>query len=174
MTQGSCSSVLIIYLLKNCSLKARQLCGFMLETNFNLSLKPCIQIKIWGFPRIHLFVFHIYDLTRNYFPGMYSVLPWECSCPKGGIIWSVINRWSDYIGLDRDNCHVGILSTIPQHFTHNETQWPTAAHRCHFALRDVSVRQSWHLWTRPGYFYWETVLFQTTILKWDYFSKFSD
>ena len=27
---------------------------------------------------------------------------------------------------------------------------------------------------RPGYFYWETVLFQTTILKWDYFSKFSD
>ena len=31
--------------------------------------------------------------------------------------------------------------------THNETQWPTAARWCHFALRDVSCRQSWHLLT---------------------------
>ena len=31
--------------------------------------------------------------------------------------------------------------------THNETQWPTAARRWHFALRDVSRRQSCHLLT---------------------------
>ena len=39
------------------------------------------------------------------------------------------------------------LSTILQHFTHNETQWPTTARRCHFALRDVSCRQNWHFST---------------------------
>ena len=33
------------------------------------------------------------------------------------------------------------IVAILQHFTHNETQWPTAACRCHFALRDVSCRQ---------------------------------
>ena len=27
----------------------------------------------------------------------------------------------------------------------NETQWTTAACQCHFALRDVFCRQSWHL-----------------------------
>ena len=27
--------------------------------------------------------------------------------------------------------------------TYNETQWPTAARRWHFALQDVSCRQSW-------------------------------
>ena len=31
------------------------------------------------------------------------------------------------------------------HFTHNGTQWPTAASRCRFALQDVSCRESWHL-----------------------------
>ena len=31
--------------------------------------------------------------------------------------------------------------------THNETQWLTVACRCHFALRDISCRQSWHLLT---------------------------
>ena len=30
---------------------------------------------------------------------------------------------------------------------HYETQWPTAARRCHFVLRDVSCMQSWHLST---------------------------
>ena len=34
------------------------------------------------------------------------------------------------------------IATILQHFTHNETQWPTAARRCHFALQDVSCRLS--------------------------------
>ena len=34
---------------------------------------------------------------------------------------------------------------ILQHFTHNEIHWPTAACRWHFALRDVSRRQSCHL-----------------------------
>ena len=29
--------------------------------------------------------------------------------------------------------------------SHNEIQWPTAARQCHFALRDVSCRQSWHV-----------------------------
>ena len=27
---------------------------------------------------------------------------------------------------------------------------------------------------RPGYIYWESVLFRSAILKWDYFSEFSD
>ena len=39
----------------------------------------------------------------------------------------------------------GTLSTILQHFTHNETQWSTAARRCHFALRDGKVNISQHL-----------------------------
>ena len=30
--------------------------------------------------------------------------------------------------------------------THNEIQWPTAARQCYFVLRDVSCKQSWHLW----------------------------
>ena len=29
-------------------------------------------------------------------------------------------RWSDCIGPDRGSCHLGILSTILRHFTHNE------------------------------------------------------
>ena len=84
-------------------------------------------------------------------PGMYWILPWECLCPKGGtyIIQSAINRWSDSIGQDRNRCHFGTLSTIllKTLHTHNETQWPTAACWCHFVLRGVSCRQSWHLST---------------------------
>ena len=38
------------------------------------------------------FFFHGLDLTRTCFPGMYWVLPWEYSYPKGGIIRSGINR----------------------------------------------------------------------------------
>ena len=38
-------------------------------------------------------------------------------------------------------------STILQQFTHNETQWPTDARQCCFALWDVSCRQSWHFST---------------------------
>ena len=44
-------------------------------------------------------------------------------------------------------CQIGTLSTILQHFTYNEIQWPTAARRWQFALRDVSRRQSCHLST---------------------------
>ena len=51
----------------------------------------------------------------------------------------MIDRWSDCIGQDRDSRHLGTLSTILQHFTHNETQWPTAACWCHFALRNIST-----------------------------------
>ena len=67
-------------------------------------------------------------LTRTCFPGMYWVLPWECSRPKGVIIWSAIDRWSDCIRQDRDYHHLGTLSTIPQHFTH--TQWNPVIHCC--------------------------------------------
>ena len=91
--------------------------------------------------------FHSHDLTRTCFPGMYWVLPGECFRPKGGIIQSMINRWSDYIGQDRDSRHFVTMSTTLQHFTHIEIQWPTAARRCHFGLWDVSCRQSWHLLT---------------------------
>ena len=38
--------------------------------------------------------------------------------PQIGIIRSEINRWSDYIGQDRDSHHLGTLSTILQHFKH--------------------------------------------------------
>ena len=67
--------------------------------------------------------------------------------PKAVSSQAAINRWSDFIGQDRDNHHLGTLSTILQHLTHNETQWPTATRRCRFALHDVSCRQSWHLST---------------------------
>ena len=61
---------------------------------------------------------------------------------------SVMDRWSDYIGqFVGDSHHLGPLSTILKHFTYNETQWPTAAHRWHFALRDISCRQKCHLST---------------------------
>ena len=42
-------------------------------------------------------------------------------------------------------CLIGKLSTILQYFTRNEIQWPTAASRWYFALRDVSHRQSCYL-----------------------------
>ena len=66
-------------------------------------------------------IIHSHDLTRTCFPGMYWVLPWQCSRPEGGIIRSAIDIWSDCIGQDRDSRHLGTLSTILQHFTHNET-----------------------------------------------------
>jgi hypothetical protein len=54
--------------------------------------------------------------------------------PKGGIIRSVIDRWSDCIGQDRDSSHLGTLSTILQHFTH--TMKPSDP----LLLADVSLR----------------------------------
>ena len=48
-------------------------------------------------------------------PGVYWVLPRECSHPEGGIIQSSINRWSDCIGqeivaiLVDISCHLAIL-----------------------------------------------------------------
>ena len=65
------------------------------------------QYSVW-----HLKKIHSHDLTRTCFPGMYWVLPWECFRPEGGIIRSVIARWSDCIGQDRDSHHLGKLSTI--------------------------------------------------------------
>jgi hypothetical protein len=44
--------------------------------------------------------------------------------PKAVSSQSGIDRWSDCIGQDRDSRHLGTLSTILQHFTHNETQYP--------------------------------------------------
>ena len=38
--------------------------------------------------------------------------------PQIGIIRSEINRWSDYIGQDRDSHHLGTLSTGLQRFIH--------------------------------------------------------
>ena len=87
-----------------------------------------MSCKKKGLHRICLFVFHSHDLTRTCFPGMYWVLPWECSRPKGVIIWSAIDRWSNCIHQDRDNPHLGTLSTIPQHFTHK--QWNPVIHCC--------------------------------------------
>ena len=69
---------------------------------------------LWGISKF----FHSHDLTRTCSPGMYWVLPWECVRNKGGIIGSAIERWSDCIGLDRDSCHLGTLSTILQHLIH--------------------------------------------------------
>ena len=66
--------------------------------------------------------------------------------PKVVSSQSAIDRWSDCIGhLVGDSCHLGTLSTILQHFTHNETQWPNAARQCHFAVSLCSEAQqtSW-------------------------------
>jgi hypothetical protein len=78
-------------------------------------------------------IFHNHDLERTCFPGMYWLLPYvNVPALKAVSSQSAIKRRSDYIGLDRDSCHLGILSTILQHFTltmkvHSKTQWPTAA-----------------------------------------------
>ena len=96
---------------------------------------------------IFCYLFRYGHLVR--FPGMYWVLSWGCLCPYGSIIWSAINRWSDCHVLARIAI-VTILYTINHPttlHTHNEIQWPTAACWCHFAPRDVSYRQSWHLST---------------------------
>ena len=63
------------------------------------------------------------------------------SHPRQQMVWL-------YWLQDRDsmpNCYT-INHPTTLH-THNETQWPTAARRWHFALRDVSHRQSCHLST---------------------------
>ena len=77
----------------------------------------------------------LFSTVRTCFPGVYWVLPWECSHPKGGIIQFVIDRCSDYIGQDRDSCHLGTQSTILQHFTH--TQWNLLTHS--LLLADVTL-----------------------------------
>ena len=59
--------------------------------------------------------------------GLKLVRPWACSRPKGGIIQSAIDRWSDCIGQDRDSHHFGILSTVLQH---SHTQWNPVTHCC--------------------------------------------
>jgi hypothetical protein len=72
-----------------------------------------VQVLFWS----SLFVqFHSHALTGTCFPGMYWVLSWECSCPKGGIIH---NRWSDCVGYKMEIvCLIGTLySSILQHFT---------------------------------------------------------
>ena len=50
----------------------------------------------------------------------YWVLSCECSRPKGGIIRSVTDRWSDCIGQDRDSCNLDTLhiNHLTIHFTH--------------------------------------------------------
>ena len=62
-----------------------------------------------------LIIFHSQDLlSRNVLSNV--------SAPKAVSSHTAINRWSDCIGPDRNSCHLGTLSTILQHFTHNETQ----------------------------------------------------
>ena len=87
------------------------------------------------------YFFRSHDLTQTNFQ--------ECTgtCLENVIIWSAIKRWSDCIGQDKDSCHLGTLSTILQHFTHHETQWPAPACRCHFALLDVSRRRNCQILT---------------------------
>ena len=53
---------------------------------------------------------------------------------EGGFILSVMDRWSDCIGQDRDSRHLGTLSTILQHFTH--TMKPSDP----LLLADVTLR----------------------------------
>ena len=56
-------------------------------------------------------IFHSQDLlSRN----VVSIVP----VAKAVSSHTAIDRWSDYIGPDRDSCHLGTLSTILQHFTH--------------------------------------------------------
>ena len=56
--------------------------------------------------------------------------------------------WSDCIGYRIEIVYLfGTISTIQQHFTHNENQWPPAARRWHLALWDVSQSKvviAWH------------------------------
>ena len=114
---------------KRTLLHCTKMCFYYISSNENLLT---ILINI-----------HSHDLTRTCFPGMYWVLPWECSCPDGGIIRSEIYIWSDCIGQNRDNSQLGTLSTILQHFTH--IMKPSDP----LLLADVTLRcrQSWHLLT---------------------------
>jgi hypothetical protein len=51
--------------------------------------------------------------------------------PKAVSSHTAIDRWSDCIGPDRDSRHLGKLSTILQHFTHNESSlWNPVTHCC--------------------------------------------
>ena len=80
-----------------------------------------MSCKKKGLHRVCLFVFHSHDLTsectRTYFPGMYWVLPWECSRPRSSDLPST-DGLTVCIGQDRDSHQLGTLSTILQHFTH--------------------------------------------------------
>ena len=113
-----------------------------------------VRVKSWGSEVTFcdpfcLFVFHSHALTRTCFPGMYWVLPWECSCPEGGIIclWCQQMVWLYWLH-NRDSMPNWYTINHPTTLhTHNETQWPTTARGWHFVLRDVSCRQSWHLLT---------------------------
>ena len=98
---------------------------------------------------------------------MYWVLPWECSHPKGGIIRSTIDRWSDLIGQDRDGRHLGTLSTILQHLTHTINP---ATHCCSpmslcaatalsmYIIRLTRISQTG--WYDPMFYYYQVVLNQ--------------
>ena len=41
----------------------------------------------------------------------------ECTCHENVPAPICDDRWSDFIGQDRDSCHLGTLSTILLHFT---------------------------------------------------------
>ena len=54
-----------------------------------------------------------------------------------------VNRWSDCVGYRIEIVYIySTLSTILQHFTHNEIQWPTAARRWHFARTAGCIPQA--------------------------------
>ena len=61
-----------------------------------------------------LIIFHSQDLlSRNVLSNV--------SAPKAVSSHTAIDRLSDCIAPDRDSRHLGTLSTILQHFTHNES-----------------------------------------------------
>ena len=108
-----------------------------------LTLFPHGQTQFLS-PCIFCFYFQSHALTRICFPGMYWVLPWECSSLEGIIIhlWC---RWSDCIGYRIEIVWLYTINHLITLQIHNETQWPTAAQWWHFTLRDISCRLSWHL-----------------------------
>ena len=83
-----------------------------------------MQIHVYNINVLNLYniTFHSQDLlSRNVLSNV--------TAPKEVSLCTGIDRWSDCIGLDRDSCHLGTLSTILQHFTHNESSlWNPVAH----------------------------------------------
>ena len=73
---------------------------------------------------IIIIIFHSQDLlSRNVLSNVHT--------PKAVSSHTAINRWSECIGPDRDSHHLGTLSTILQHFTHNEISlWNPVTHCC--------------------------------------------